>query len=54
MVGCTRLPVASTPVLRAPRGGGRSAYGFWTRAQMGVLAIGWVLSWKWRDRARAT
>ncbi len=53
MIGCTGLPVTSIPVTRAPRPTSRSAYSFWRRCKIGLLAIAWVVSRKLRLRAAA-
>lgn len=50
MVGCAGLPVTSIPVRRARRSDGRSAYSEWKRLKMSLLALTWILSWKWRSR----
>lgn len=54
MMGCTGLPLASTPVLRSQRRRGRSTYSFWKRLKTGSLAIAWVLSQKWRADSQTT
>lgn len=46
LIGCTGLPLASIPVVRAQRPIGHSAYTFWNRLKIGCLAIAWVFAWK--------
>ncbi len=48
MIGCAGLPMASIPVERSPRPGGRSAYSFRGRLRSGWRGVAWTLSWKWR------
>jgi SAM-dependent methyltransferase len=43
MIGAARLPVASVPVLRAPRPEGASAYSSWGRVVAGCRALAFVL-----------
>ncbi len=48
MIGSTRLPLASIPVERSVRPGGRSAYTAWDRLKVSSLAIAWTLIWRLR------
>jgi len=48
MIGSTGLPLASIPVERSTRPGGRSAYTAWDRLKAGSLAIAWTLVWRLR------
>ncbi len=48
MIGCTGLPMASIPVARARRPGGRSAYTVPARTRSAWRAVVWVVSWKTR------
>lgn len=44
MIGCIGLPLASTPVRRAPRPSGRSAYTSWARFKTAYRALAWVIA----------
>ena len=48
MIGCTGLPLASTPVLRAARPSGVSAYSTWKRLKIACLSLGWTVVWRLR------
>ncbi len=50
MIGCTRLPLASLPILRRQRAGGRSAYSSLERLKTGLLAIGLALAFRWQPQ----
>jgi glycosyltransferase involved in cell wall biosynthesis len=49
-MGFTGLPLASIPVERTPRPGGESAYSFRARLLIGVRALFWAISRRWRAR----
>jgi glycosyltransferase involved in cell wall biosynthesis len=54
MIGCTRLPLTSIPVVRARRPSGSSAYSFWGRLRNSWRAVAWVLAWKWHAVRRVS
>jgi glycosyltransferase involved in cell wall biosynthesis len=49
LIGGTRLPVRSMPVLRATRPFGRSAYGDWARLKMAYRGLRTALEVKWMN-----
>jgi polyisoprenyl-phosphate glycosyltransferase len=46
LIGLTYLPITSIPVERAQRPVGQSAYSAWARLDLGLGAVGHILSWR--------
>ena len=52
MIGCTGLPLASVPIVRASRTDGPSAYSHATRVASAWRAVRWILWWRVRGVLR--
>jgi polyisoprenyl-phosphate glycosyltransferase len=48
MIWCTRLPMTSVPIARAPRVFGVSSYSGWKRLRAAWRAFAWILWWNTR------
>ena len=54
MIGCTRLPTISIPVVRVPRQTGRSGHSSWARFRLALSAVTFVLSCRLRPNRKSS